>query len=140
MAAFREYPKLLYYPDGRASAVETLAEETALIAAGWSLTPFNYTPGVYRIPASIRAVAAMYPNDKLRTLRLTNDSEEAAVIKWGPDAAFDDFSWPLDPGTAFEMPLVINRFGYHEPEYNGLITIIWESASGALQVSLTEFP
>lgn len=135
MPVFREYPKLVYHSDGRTFAVADAAEQATYVAAGWSLTPNTFTPGVRRVTAVTTAATWLPPNTKRRTLKLVNDSAAIARFKYGPGCTSTDFSWILDPGERWEMPLVDGR-----PEYTGLITGLWESANGAVQITETEFP
>lgn len=135
-----EYPKLMYHPDGRSARVADLTEEAAQLAAGWSLTPISTAAGVSRIPAATTATVLFPPDVKLRTMRLINDSTSICRFLYGDAATASHFSWILDPGERWEMPLVL-EYGNSKPEYNGLITAIWETAvGGAMQISVTRFP
>lgn len=138
---FKEFPKLLYHTDGRVTTVNNQSEQTSQLAiAGWSLTPSTATEGVYRISASTSAVTITSPDDKLKTLKLINDSSAKCWIKYGPSASSSDFTWPMDPGERIWMQTVIGPDGIERPEYSGLITARWESANGAMQVTKTRFP
>lgn len=134
-----EYPKLMYHPDGRTVRVADATEQAAYLAAGWSLAPISTAAGVSRIPAATVSTVIFAPDVKLRTMRLINDSTAICRFLYGDGASASHFSWILDPGERWEMPLVLES-GNSKPEHNGLITAIWESAVGALQMSVTRFP
>jgi hypothetical protein len=136
--AFQEYPKSMYYPDGRTISVRTADEEVLYTAAGWSLVPTTTTPGIRRVPASAMAVVWLAPNPKRKTLKLVNDSAAIARFKYGAGALVSDFSWVLDPGERWEMPLLLVD-GTSQPEWLGQITGYWESAVGNVQITELEF-
>jgi hypothetical protein len=143
MPVFQEYPKTVYFPDGRVYSVANLTEETTYLAAGWTLAAPNLAHGVQRIPASTvtgsAAAIILPPNEKRLTVKFVNDSPAQAIFVYGAAASSVNFTWVLDPGERWEMPIVL-RAGTSFPEWDGLITGYWASAVGAMQVTETEFP
>lgn len=91
-------------------------------------------PAVVRVSADTTVVEIRAETLDRLSLKLVNDSEYGCKFKYGAGCSADDFSWPLDPGERWEMPMVMVG-GFSRPEYSGIITAIWESAQGAMQVT-----
>ena len=91
-------------------------------------------PTTTRVAAATSSTTVRAANTRRLTLKLTNDSEAQAHILYGEGATDENFTWVLDPGERWEMPLVITN-GNTRPEYYGIVTAVWASAVGAMQVT-----
>lgn len=126
------YPKALYHEDGRVTVVQNLLEQTAL-GAEWVESPGTFSRGVFSVSASTSAKTLIAANAKRATLKIVNDSDAIMRFKYGTGITNTNLTWILDPGERWEMPLVDGL-----PEHSGIITAIWESATGAARVTETE--
>lgn len=143
--AFFTYPKLVYHPDGREQPVLNAEQEAAYVAAGWSVTPPGLARGVSSIPADTleNFVTLTGANAKLRSMKIINDTEEDGNVMrfcYGDNVSRRNYTFYLEPGERWTMPMIRNSFGFDEPEYRGLITAYWVTAQGYAQVTVTEFP
>lgn len=100
-------------------------------------TQITHTPTIARVAASTSPVTIAAETGHRLTLKLVNDSQYIAYIKYGTGADDEDFSWVLDPGERWEMPTIVAN-GNTRPEYYGIITAVWVSAQGAMQVTQIE--
>jgi hypothetical protein len=92
------------------------------------------TPTTTRVAAATTSTTVRAANGKRLTLKLTNDSSVRAWMLYGEGATTENFTWVLDPGERWEMPSVVVNSSTR-PEYNGIMTAVWESAIGAMQVT-----
>lgn len=81
---------------------------------------------VTRVNASITAVTLSAANPARKTAILWNDSTATVNIKFGPAASMADFTWRIGPQSGYELPA---------PVYVGIISGIWDSANGAMQIT-----
>lgn len=130
---------MVFHPDGRTARVGNASEQAAYLAAGWSLTQTPVARGVTRIPAGVVSTLIAPVTPKLRTMKIVNDSTQILRLLYGDGASATSYTWILDPGERWEMPSVVEQ-GVTKPDYTGLITGIWDSAVGAAQVTITEYP
>ena len=69
----------------------------------------------------------LVPEDLLRRgLILWNDSTATVYIKLGLAVSNTDFTWRLSSQSGYELPT---------PIYQGDITAVWETATGAMQIT-----
>jgi hypothetical protein len=92
------------------------------------------TPTTTRVAAATSSTTVAVANAKRLTLKLTNDSAAQAWILYGEGAATNNFTWVLDPGERWEMPSVVVN-SYTRPDHSGIVTAVWASAVGAMQVT-----
>lgn len=102
-----------------------------IVVVGSQVVP---TSRSWRVAASTSSVTAAEANGSRLTLKLTNDSVAEAWILYDEGAASDNYSWPLGPGERWEMPTVVIN-GSTRPEHSGIVTMVWASAVGAVQVN-----
>ena len=81
---------------------------------------------VTRVAASTGAVSLLTPNQVRKTLFLVNDSSSIAYVKLGLGASSTSFTYKMSGGSEREFPA---------PVYLGDITAVWESATGAMQIT-----
>lgn len=85
------------------------------------------TATVARVVASATAVTLLAANENRRRVIIYNDSSVNLRVKLGSAASATDFTYLLGGGDTYEAPT--------DWVYTGLITGIWDSATGAAQVS-----
>lgn len=78
------------------------------------------------VSASATAVTLKAANNSRLGLTVFNDSSAALYIKEGAGASTSDFKVKLAAGDYWEM---------EEPIYFGLVSGIWESATGAARIT-----
>lgn len=85
------------------------------------------TATVARVSASATAVTLLAANANRRRVILYNDSSVNLRVKLGSAATATDFTYLLGGGDTYEAPT--------DWVYTGIITGIWDSATGAAQVT-----
>jgi hypothetical protein len=133
----QEFPKTLYKENGATIIVASQAAQDALDAT-WSTTPAVVKRGLYRVACDSATFVIAAPNAKRRTFKIVNDSTAITRILYADGASTASYTWILDPGERWEMPLVHYPDG-DRPEHPGLITGISETSNGFLNVTETEF-
>lgn len=78
------------------------------------------------IPASITSVPVVVANPNRQGLILYNNSNSICVIAYAAVASESLFTELLEPGSTYNMDA---------PIYKGIVSAIWESANGFLQVT-----
>jgi len=91
-------------------------------------------PTTPRVPAASTYTTVRAANTHRLTLKLTNDSPAQAWILYGEGATSENYTWILDPGERWEMPTVVVNSSTR-PDYWGIVTAVWASAVGAMQVT-----
>jgi hypothetical protein len=86
---------------------------------------------VTSVNAAIASITLLAANIKRQGYKFFNDSDKVAYVKEGNTATYTDFSYKIQPDWFYESVGV--------GSYNGLITVIWASASqGAMRVTELE--
>lgn len=86
------------------------------------------TATVARVSASATAVTLLAANANRRRFIIHNESSSSKLtVKFGSSASAIDYSFPLGPGDTFES--------WDDWIYTGIVTGIWDSATGAAQVT-----
>lgn len=81
---------------------------------------------VTRVNASTSTVVLAAANTLRKTIILWNDSNAVVLIKFGPTASTSSFTWKIGPQSGYELPL---------PVFVGIISAVWETANGAMQIT-----
>ena len=82
---------------------------------------------VTRVSASATAVTLIAANTNRRRVIIYNESTVALRVKLGSAASATDYSYLLGAGDTYESPT--------DWVYTGIVTGIWDSATGAAQVT-----
>lgn len=85
------------------------------------------TANVARVSASATAVTLLAANSSRRRVIIYNESTVALRIKLGSAASTTDYTYLLGAGDTYESPT--------DWVYTGIVTGIWDSATGAAQVT-----
>lgn len=81
---------------------------------------------VSRVAASATVVTIKAANSGRRTLSLYNESSAVLTLKHGATATTTDYTVLIGANTFYELP---------QPVYRGILTGLWASATGAVQVT-----
>lgn len=85
---------------------------------------------VTRVDDSAASVQLLAANGDRRGCALYNDSDEIAYVKFGVDAAADDFTIKMAADSYYEFP---------NPIYPGRVDCIWAAdGTGAMQITELE--
>lgn len=85
------------------------------------------TATVSRVSASATAVTLLAANANRRRVIIYNDSTAVLRVKLGSAASATDYTYRLGAGDTYESPT--------DWVYTGIVTGIWDSATGAAQVT-----
>lgn len=85
------------------------------------------TASVYRVAASATVVTLLAANTSRRRVIIYNESTASLRIKLGSAASATDYTYRLGAGDTYESPT--------DWVYTGIVTGIWDSATGAAQVT-----
>ena len=85
------------------------------------------TATVSRVSASATAVTLLAANTNRRRVIIYNDSTAVLRVKLGSAASATDYTYRLGAGDTYESPT--------DWVYTGIVTGIWDSATGAAQVT-----
>lgn len=107
----------------RSTKVEAdiLGTETVEIASSATGTTSN-------VSASATAVTALSANSSRKKAVFHNDSTSVCYLKCGSSASSTSYTYRMTQQSTVELEM---------PVYTGIVTAIWDSATGALRV--TEF-
>ena len=85
------------------------------------------TATVSRVSASATVVTLLAANTSRRRVIIYNDSTAVLRVKLGSAASATDYTYRLGAGDTYESPT--------DWVYTGIVTGIWDSATGAAQVT-----
>lgn len=111
--------------DGTPKTAEVSNDGRLLVNAASAGSASSAT--VARISASATAVTMLAANANRRRVIIYNDSTAVLRVKLGSAASATDYSYLLGAGDTYESPT--------DWVYTGIVTGIWDSATGAAQVT-----
>ena len=114
-------------PDGHLRTPVCDASGKLLVSAGTVARPVVATATVTRVAASATAVTLLAANANRTQAIVYNASTAVLRIKLGSAASATDYSYLLGAGDTYESPT--------DWVYTGIVTGIWDSATGAAQVT-----
>lgn len=84
------------------------------------------TSSITTVAASVTSVTALASNNNRKIASFYNDSSAICYLKLGASATTSSFTVKMAANSFYEIPL---------PMYTGIVTAIWDSATGNLRVT-----